>query len=163
MINNHADKQRYLLKLENVIHYCYHGRGDVFYIPEKFADAFKTLSAVFYKHRSFEEIAIPTMCAMLDVQENFEYIPGVYLPGLEGRKELSKAVRFWNVYNKTLTFVHPFKLHYKDEGLNAILLRSWIIEYSDSLSKCDRNYSSARALLSSVHHVVTDLVETSIW
>jgi len=119
---------------------CPHGRSDVFYIPGRFANAFITLSNVFYKHKSFLEIAIPTICRMLDVEENFEYISGVYLPGYPGDALVRKAQYFWEVYNKTLVFVHPFKLNYKGDGaINSILLRSRIIEYSDSLSKCKRS------------------------
>ena len=121
--------------------YCFHGRSDVFYIPGRFADAFKILSYVFYKHGSFLEIAVPTICRMLDVQENFEYIPGVYMPGKPWEPPVRKAQHFWKVYDKKLSFVHPFKLNYKGDGaLNSILLRDWIIEYSDSLSKCERDY-----------------------
>lgn len=124
----------------NGIFYCYRGRSDVFYIPGKFADAFQTMSYIFYKHSSFLEIAVPTICRMLDRAENFEYIPGVYLPGKPGEPPVRKAELFWEVYDKTLGFIHPFKLNYKHDGaLNSVLLRTWITEYSDSLSKCERN------------------------
>ena len=117
--------------------YCHRGRSDVFYIPGKFEDAFKTLSYIFYKHRTFLEIAIPTMCRMLDKEDNFEHIPGIYLPGKAGEPPVRKAEHFWKVYDKTLAFIHPFKLNYEHDGtLNKALLRSWIMEYSDSLSKC---------------------------
>lgn len=120
--------------------YCFRGRSDVFYIPGKFSEAFKTLSYIFYKHGSFLEIALPTICRMLDREENFEHIPGVYLPGRAGEPPVRKAEHFWKVYNKTIAFIHPFKLNYKHDGtLNLALLRSWIIEYSDTLSKCERN------------------------
>lgn len=120
--------------------YCFRGRSDVFYIPGKFADEFQTLSYIFYKHSSFLEIAVPTMCRILDRAENFEHIPGVYLPGKSGEPPVRKAEHFWEVYDKTIAFIHPFKLNYKHDGaLNAALLRSWIKEYSDSLSKCKRN------------------------
>ncbi|PFX22954.1 hypothetical protein AWC38_SpisGene12501 [Stylophora pistillata] len=113
---------------------CFRGRSDIFYIPGKFADAFKTLSYIFYKHRSFLEIAVPTMCRMLDRAEKFEYIPGIYMPGYSKDKQ---SERFWRLYDKTLAFIHSFKLHYKHDGaLNKALLRRWIIDYSDSLSKC---------------------------
>ena len=120
--------------------YCYRGRSDVFYIPRKFADSFQTLSYVFFKHSSFLEIAVPTICRMLDLVENFEYIPGIYLPGKAGEPPVRKAQHFWEAYDKNLAFIHPFKLNYKDDGaLNSILLRTLITEYSDGLSKCDRN------------------------
>lgn len=119
--------------------YCFRGRSDVFYIPGKFADGFQTLSYIFYKHSSFLEIAVPTMCRMLDGAENFEYIPGVYLPGRSGEPPVRKAEHFWEVYDKKIAFIHPFKLNYKHDGaLNAALLQNWIKEYSDSLSKCER-------------------------
>lgn len=119
--------------------YCFRGRSDVFYIPGKFADGFQTLSYIFYKHSSFLEIAVPTMCRMLDGAENFEYIPGVYLPGRSGEPPVRKAEHFWRVYDKKIAFIHPFKLNYKHDGaLNAALLQNWIKEYSDSLSKCER-------------------------
>ena len=112
----------------------------MFYIPGKFAYLFKTLSYVFYKHGSFLEIAVPTICRMLDEEENFEYIPGVYLPGKSGEPPVRKARHFWEVYDKKHAFLHPLKLHYKGDGaLNSILLRNWIIEYSNGLSKCERN------------------------
>ena len=120
--------------------YCFRGRSDVFYIPGKFTDAFKTLSYIFYKHSSFLEITVPTICRMLDRAENFEYIPGVYLPGRSGEPPVRKAEHFWEVYDKKIAFIHPFKLNYKHDGaLNSALLRSWITEYSDTLSKCEGN------------------------
>lgn len=154
MINEHTDEQSFLrttvwnrkMALDvlqrngNGTLYCYHGRSDVFYIPGKFAESFKTLSYVFYKHGSFLEIAVPTICRMLDEEEDFEYIPGAYLPGKLGEPPVRKARHFWEVYDKKLAFLHPFKLHYKGDGaLNSILLRNWIIEYSNGLSKCERN------------------------
>ena len=154
MIDNHTEEQSFprimkwnmknsidlLRKNGNGKLYCYHGRSDVFYIPRKFADTFQTLSFVFYKHGSFLEIAVPTICRMLDVEENFEYISGAYLPGKPGEPPVRKAEHFWEVYDKKLGFIHPFKLNYEGDGaLNYILLRSWITEYSDSLSKCERN------------------------
>ena len=120
--------------------YCFHGRSDVFYIPGKFAETFRIFSYIFYKHGSFLEIAIPTICRMLDEEENFEYIPGVYLPGRAGEPPVRKAQHFWEVYNRDLAFVHPFKLNYTVDGnLNSVILRNFIIEYSNTLSKCEAN------------------------
>lgn len=114
---------------------CDRGRSDIFYIPGKFADAYQNLSHIFHKHQTFLEIAVPTMCRILDKVENFQYIRGVYLPGksADGQSEL-----FWKKYDKTrLVFIHPFKLSFKHDGaLNKELIRNWILEYSDNLSKC---------------------------
>ena len=112
---------------------CPRGRSDIFYVPRKFADEFKTLSHIFYKHRSFLEIAVPTMLRMIDKKKNFEYIPGIYLPGVGDRQ----SEFLWERYNPTLAFIHPFKLNYEHDGaLNKPLLKHWIIAYSDSLSEC---------------------------
>ncbi|XP_022794880.1 probable glycosyltransferase STELLO1 [Stylophora pistillata] len=120
---------------ENWALLCDRRRSDIFYIPGKFAAAYKKLSHIFHKHRTFLEIAIPTMCQILDKAENFEYIPGVYLPGYSRDRE---SLNFWKTYDKTrLVFIHPFKLSYRHDGaLNKEILRSWILDYSDSLSKC---------------------------
>ena len=129
----------HLKKNGNGTFYCYRGRSDVYYIPGKFADTFRTLSYVFFKHGTFLEIAVPTICRMLDLAENFEYISGIYLPGKAGEAPVRKAMHFWEVYDKQLAFIHPLKLNYKDDGaLNLVLLRKWITEYSDTLSKCER-------------------------
>lgn len=112
---------------------CPRGRSDIFYFPRKFIDEFKTLSYIFYKQRTFLEIAVPTMCRMIDKEENFEYLPGIYLPGV-GDKQ---SDFLWKTYNTTLAFIHPFKLNYNHDGaLNGALLKNWIIEYSNSLSMC---------------------------
>ncbi|XP_022794903.1 probable glycosyltransferase STELLO1 [Stylophora pistillata] len=112
---------------------CPRGRSDIFYLPRKFADEFKTLSDIFYKYRTFLEIAVPTMCRIIDKEDNFEYIPGIYMPGV-GDKQ---SDFLWKTYNTTLAFIHPFKLRYEHDGaMNKALLKSWIMEYSNSLSIC---------------------------
>lgn len=116
---------------------CYRGRSDIFYIPGKFSEAFQTLSYIFYKHRSFLEIAVPTMCRMLDKVENFKFIPGIYLPGKAGEPLVRKAEHFWKSYDENSAFIHPLKLNYELDGiLNLALLRNRMLKYSDSISKC---------------------------
>ena len=150
-IYNHTDEQRYqrimvwnmtkaidvLSKNGNGQVHCRRGRSDVFYIPRRFSDAFTKLSDIFYKHRTFLEIAVPTILRMIDFLENFEYIPGIYIKGKFMETAEGKTKHFWEEYKK-LAFVHHFKLNAKSDGtLNSILLRSWIIEYSDTLSNCE--------------------------
>ena len=147
-IDNRKDEHRYqqngvfnvrkamdiLKKNGNGQVYCHKGRSDVFYIPGRLADAFTRLSDIFYKHRTFLEIAVPTIFRMIDLQESFEYIPGIYLATHTAE---GPAENFWEVYNKKLAFLHPLKLNAKANGaLNSRLLRRHIIEYSDSLSNC---------------------------
>ena len=119
-------------------YHCYRGRSDIFYVPRRFSRAFQTMSYIFYKHGVFIEIAVPTICRMLDVVENVELIPGVYLPGRAGQPPVKNARYFWEVYNKTLGFVHPLKLNYKqlDATFNTARLKTWIMEYSNNLTRC---------------------------
>ena len=147
-INNHTNEHTYqstmvwnmtkaidvLKKNGNGRVYCHRGRSDVFYSPRRFSDAFTKLSDIFYKHRTFLEITVPTIFRLIDFQENFEYIPGIYIQGSLVETAEGKTKHFWEEYKK-LAFVHPFKLHGKT--LHSILLRSWIIEYSDILSNCE--------------------------
>ena len=120
--------------------HCINGHADVFYVPRRFVDAYTNLSDVFHKHRSFLEIAVPMIFRLIDLEKNFEFINGLYLARHPGKPVEGRAEYFWKVYNKKLAFLHPFKLNAKGFGsLNKILLRNWIIEYSDSLSKCEKN------------------------
>ena len=153
VFNNHTDNQTHprsmvwnmkkaidiLRKNQNGTLYCINWHADAFYIPGRFADAYIKLSAIFYKHRTFLEIAVPMIFRLIDFQENFEYFDGIYLARRPEEGSETRAVHFWEVYNKTLAFVHPFKLNAKADGtMNSILLRKWIIEHSDSLSKCEK-------------------------
>ena len=91
-------------------------------------------------HGLFLEITMPMIFRLIDLEKNFEYINGLYLARKFGLPVEKRAEYFWKVYNKKLAFLHPFKLNAKGFGsLNKILLRNWIIEYSDSLSKCEKN------------------------
>ena len=125
-----------LAKNGNGKYYCYRGRSDVFYIPRRFSVAFQIMSYIFYKHGVFIEMAVPTLCRMLDIVDNFQFISGVYLPGRAGQVPVKDAKHFWEVYNKTLGFVHPFKLHYEDASFNEALLKTWVVEYSEALTNC---------------------------
>ena len=113
---------------------CSVRHADAFYIPGRFAAAYTKLSDIFYKHKTFLEIAVPTIFRMIDFQENFELMNGIYL-AREGTEE-TMTLHLWEVYNKTLAFVHPFKLN---STMNTLLLRKWIIEYSDSLTNCEKD------------------------
>ena len=151
MSANHTDNQTHpqsmvwnikkaidiLKKNQNGELHCINWHADAFYIPGRFAATYTNLSEIFYKHRTFLEIAVPMIFRMIDFQENFEYFNGIYLARRPGEGTETRAVHFWEVYNKTLAFVHPFKLNANADGImNKILLRKWIIEYSDSLTNC---------------------------
>ena len=112
---------------------CPRGRSDIFYLPRKFADEFKTLSHIFHKYRTFLEIAVPAICRIIDKEDNFEDIPGIYMPGV-GDKQ---SEFLWRIYNPTLAFIHPFKLGYEHDGaLNKAMLKNWIMEFSNLLNTC---------------------------
>ena len=151
MSANHTDNQSHpqsmvwnidkaidiLKKNQNGELHCISLHADAFYIPGRFAAAYTKLSEIFYKHRTFLEIAVPMIFRMIDFERNFEYFAGVYLA--RGESLEKEAEQIWEVYDEKLAFVHPFKLNTKrDANVNSILLRNWITEYSDGLSKCER-------------------------
>ena len=151
MSANHTDNQTHpqnmvwninksidiLKKNQNGELHCINWHADAFYIPGRFAAAYTKLSDIFYKYRTFLEIAVPMIFRMIDFQENFELLNGIYLAR---ENEQTRALHFWEVYNKTLSFLHPFKLNAQLNGaMNTILLRKWIIDYSDSLTNCEKN------------------------
>ena len=150
-LNNHTDNQTHprsmvwnmkkaidiLKKNQNGTLHCINWHADAFYIPGRFADAYTKLSDIFYKHRTFLEIAVPLTFRLIDFERNFEYFAGVYLA--RGESLEKEAEQVWELYDEKLAFVHPFKLNTKcDATVNLILLRSWITVYSDGLSKCER-------------------------
>jgi len=112
---------------------CYRGRSDIFYIPRQFAEMFDLLAYIFYKHSVFLEIAVPTMLRMLDVQENFEFIPGVYIPGRVNDTLVQNSTFFRMFYNRSEFFVHPMKLNYKDAKMNRGFLEKHVFGYIDKL------------------------------
>ena len=117
--------------------YCSRGRSDIFYIPKRFAEAFQLMSSIFEKHKVFLEIAVPTICRLLDLVENFENVPGVYLPGRKKDPPVREGKYFWMAYNTSLGFLHPIKLNYKqDKEINHVLLERWIVQFSKSMTKC---------------------------
>ena len=93
MLDNHADKQTHpqgmawninkaidiLKKNQNDELHCINWHADAFYIPGRFAAAYTNLSEIFYKHRTFLEIAVPMIFRLIDFQENFEYFNGIYV------------------------------------------------------------------------------------
>ena len=110
---------------------CHRGRSDIFYVPRRFAGAFRALSAVMHKHQVFVEIAVPTIFRMLDRKANFEAINGIYIPS-------PNAKYFWKLYNKSLTFLHPFKLNadQRSAHFNKEQLTSRVLAQSRNLTRC---------------------------
>ena len=110
---------------------CHRGRSDIFYVPRRFAGAFRALSAVMHKHQVFVEIAVPTIFRMLDRKANFEAINGIYIPS-------PNAKYFWKLYNKSLTFLHPFKLNadQRSAHFNKEQLTRRVLAQSRNLTRC---------------------------
>ncbi|XP_032221566.2 probable glycosyltransferase STELLO2 isoform X2 [Nematostella vectensis] len=121
---------------------CFRGRSDIFYIPRKFSAQFQKLAYIFYKHGVFLEIAVPTISRMLDLESNFVYIPGVYLPGRVNDTTVLGSNYFWQVYNKSLHFVHPLKLNYADGDMNRALLNTWVMDHIETLTRCRSKYTT---------------------
>lgn len=116
--------------------FCYRGRSDIFYVPARFSETFQLWAHIFYKHSVFLEIAVPTMLRMLDVETNFEQIPGVYLPGRVNESFVKDSKFFWQVYDKRKYFVHPLKLNYADSEMSRALIRTWVIDYIEQMTAC---------------------------
>ena len=117
--------------------FCSRGRSDIFFIPQRFAFSFQIMSSIFAKHQVFLEIAVPTICRLLDFVDDFEQIPGVYLPGRKGDPPVRESKYFWMAYNTSIGFLHPFKLNYgQDREVNNALLNTWIVQFSKSMTKC---------------------------
>ena len=101
---------------ENRIQGCYRGRSDVLYVPKQFSNQFIALSQIFYKHKVFLEIAIPTIIRMTVKKSNRQTMRGVYLPGRVNDTSIRNTTNLWKVYDETLHFIHPVKLNYQDNG-----------------------------------------------
>ncbi|KAK3744385.1 hypothetical protein QZH41_002697 [Actinostola sp. cb2023] len=80
---------------------CYSGRSDVLYIPKKHAQTFSVLSFIFYNHRVFLEIAVPTILRIIERESNIRHLSGYYIPGDKTRARFSK--RFCNENVLTLS------------------------------------------------------------
>eukprot|EP00794_Sanderia_malayensis_P011728 gene11729-12949_t len=77
--------------------YCYNGRSDILYIPGHLARNFYEVSTVFYKHRVFLEIAIPTILRYIALKEDISTLHGMYLPGDVRKKDprVTDSRYFW--------------------------------------------------------------------
>lgn len=127
---------------------CYSGRSDVLYLPKKHAQTFSVLSFIFYNHRVFLEIAVPTMLRIMETEENIKQLPGYYIPGdvRKHDKRVTDSRFFWFIYftKKDNWFIHPFKLHHDklDSNFNFIMLRYFLIEKTKTLTTCANNSST---------------------
>ena len=121
---------------------CFRGRSDVLYIPQKHAKAFSILSNIFYTQKVFLEIAAPTINRLVEREENIGRLPGRYIrPHFQDPR--GKDSRFlWHLYftKDTYLFIHPFKLHGKDEldnKLNLVMFKRVLVEQVKKLTNCD--------------------------
>lgn len=111
---------------------CFSGRSDIFYIPQKHARTFSRISSIFYEHKVFLEIAVPTILRLLDLESNINRLPGYYIPGDVRKKDLrvTDSRFFWSVYfwKRKEWFIHPFKLHHSqlDKKLNHAMLKHYL-------------------------------------
>ena len=84
--------------------------SDLFYIPGRFSQAFSSLSAIFFKHKSFLETSSATILTMMDKQENRLNLDGLYMPDKLGFEDFSNGVRFAEEYSLYQMFIHPVKI-----------------------------------------------------
>ena len=116
---------------------CHRGRSDIFYVPARLTLVFEILTSIFRKHDVFLEIAVPTIFRLLERVENIERLQGIYLPGRVGDKPVKDSRYFWSIYDESLHFVHPLKLHYaQDSTMNYAVLKHWIIKKIVLMTNC---------------------------
>ena len=84
--------------------------SDLFYIPGRFSQAFSSLSAIFFKHKSFLETSSATILTMMDKQENRLNLDGLYMPDKFGFENFDSGVRFAEAYSLRQMFIHPVKI-----------------------------------------------------
>ena len=121
---------------------CFSGRSDIFFVPREHAQTFAGLALVFYEHKVFLEIAVPTIFRLLDLEGNIGRLPGYYIPGdvRKGDPRVTDSRFFWSVYfwKQNEWFIHPFKLHHSqlDNKLNQAMLKYFLIEKGKALPPC---------------------------
>ena len=133
-----------LLKNSNGTLGCFGGRSDVLYIPQKHATAFSILSKTFYRQQVFLEIAVPTINRILERKENIGRLPGHYIQYHKKGSRGTDSRFFWHLYfmNDMYLFIHPFKLHGKEElnnKFNSVMFKFFLIEKVKALTKCNRD------------------------
>lgn len=118
--------------------------ADFFYVPGgQLAFQFQTMSAVFFKHKVFLEIAVPTIFYFLERKENIYLLNGIYLPSVFGHKDFSGTIGghyLWRVYNHSIPFVHPVKFHNDKHNLNKEMFYLHVFLYGRKLNRCTKTY-----------------------
>ena len=131
-----------LVKNGNGTRLCFGGRSDVLYVPQKHAEAFSTLSEMFYKQKVFLEITVPTIYRLLERNENIRRLPGQYMKRDEAddRRTMTDSRFFWFLYflHNEYYFIHPFKLHRKglDSKFNLVMMKFIFIDKIKALTNC---------------------------
>ncbi|XP_070185371.1 uncharacterized protein [Littorina saxatilis] len=79
------------------------GAFDWFYLPQKMADDYVTISRSFMKHRVMDELALPAIMFGIAKRQDLRFIQGKKLWGSTRHSPMSH-------YSKTAFFLHPLKL-----------------------------------------------------
>eukprot|EP00794_Sanderia_malayensis_P015167 gene15167-16726_t len=115
---------------------CVNGWSDIFYIPYEHSKGFAELSTIFYDHMVFLEAAVQTVLYFLDDVDNVILLNGVYLPDKFGyREHYADAGLAWQVYNRQLTFIHPYKFNFDNSTTNRDLFKEIVVDISDEVVK----------------------------
>ncbi len=115
---------------------CGKGWSDFFYVPGHLARTCQELLEINYKNHLFLEMSVMNLIHSLDYSENFEEIKGIFLPDL-WLTNSKDSREFWGVYNTKLTFIHPFKLGFKEyKEMNTALVKNWILDITKQLTNC---------------------------
>lgn len=110
---------------------------DTWYIPRKYSQMFIKVPQVAYDSSLISEIAVNNIISSLDSSENIQNLNGRYLPDLGITYPYTiDAKNFWANYDLKLTFMHPIKYNTHERNFTLALLRSWVMDYKNSIVQC---------------------------
>jgi hypothetical protein len=99
-----APQYRNMLVYNQGEHTVLRGDSDIVYIPRECAHDYIQLCPLFAQHKSFLEVAIPTICNCIMPKEKIEYINGIML-WYNGERNHA-----CDYLNPSVDYVHPIKL-----------------------------------------------------
>lgn len=115
---------------------CVNSWSDIFYVPAEHSKDFAMLSTIFYDHLVFLEAAVQTVLFFLDDSDNTVLLNGLYLPEKFGYSvDYSLPGIAWQVYDRDISFIHPYKLDADNTTENRDLFKEILVDISDEVVK----------------------------
>lgn len=120
-----------------------YGRFDWFYLPQKMADDYVTISRSFMKHGVIDELALPAIMFGIAKRQDLRFVQGKKLHGSLRNSPMSH-------YSKTDFFLHPLKL--KDMLKQKDTLKQFCEKHVNTLFSELAKYSNQGVARQSKHH-----------